>query len=119
MIIRAQAIISLPSARTSNCHLFGQIVEGEMDLNDIGQMVQSIWIQMTNHYPNCQVDAFVVLPNHVHGIIVIEPGAVAEPDGGAGRRARPVPTNPQRNYYEHIARNHDELQKIREKGVST
>jgi hypothetical protein len=36
----------------------------------------------------------VVMPNHVHGIIVIEPGAVAEPDGGAGRGARSVPTNP-------------------------
>jgi REP element-mobilizing transposase RayT len=51
--------------------VFGEIVEGEMVLNDAGQMVQETWEQMPSHYPDCGLDAFVVMPNHVHGIILI------------------------------------------------
>jgi REP element-mobilizing transposase RayT len=64
--------------------VFGEIVEGEMVLNDVGQMVRDTWEQMPSHYPGCGLDAFVVMPNHVHGIIVIAVGAApcARPSPG-------------------------------------
>ena len=51
--------------------VFGEIVEGEVILNDVGQMIQDTWEQIPGHYPGCGLDAFVVMPNHVHGIILI------------------------------------------------
>ncbi len=52
-------------------HLFGDIVDGGVDLNDGGKMVQSVWTQMPRHYYGIDVDAFVVMPNHIHGIIIL------------------------------------------------
>jgi REP element-mobilizing transposase RayT len=60
--------------------LFGDIVDGEMRLNEIGRMVISEWDMLPERFPNVVLDAFVVMPNHVHGIIVITSIA----DVGAG-----------------------------------
>ncbi len=49
-------------------NLFGEIIDGRMVLNDAGQMVKSVWDELPIHYP-IKIDAFVVMPNHVHGII--------------------------------------------------
>jgi REP element-mobilizing transposase RayT len=51
--------------------LFGQVVDGEMVINSWGQIVQSCWDEIPRHFPSVELDAFVVMPNHVHGIIVI------------------------------------------------
>ena len=51
--------------------LFGEIVNGEMLLNDAGIMVQSVWDEIPVHYPGIDVDASIVMPNHIHGIVVI------------------------------------------------
>jgi REP element-mobilizing transposase RayT len=51
--------------------LFGEIVDGEMRLNEMGQIITGCWDESPNHFPNVKLDAFVVMPNHVHGIIVI------------------------------------------------
>jgi REP element-mobilizing transposase RayT len=74
--------------------LFGQIVDGEMHLSAAGQMVQRTWDEIPDHYPGVDIDAFVVMPNHVHGIIVLDPGqprgvAPTDHDVGAGPRACP------------------------------
>ena len=50
---------------------FGQIVHCEMRLSPIGEIAQTSWTQIPNHHPHVTVHAFVVMPNHVHGIIVI------------------------------------------------
>lgn len=50
--------------------LFGEIVKGIMDANDAGRMIQSVWDELPQHYPGVDVDAFVVMPNHIHGIIL-------------------------------------------------
>lgn len=55
--------------------LFGQIVGGEMELNDIGRMVRAAWIAIPEHYPMVELDEFVIMPNHFHGIIAICVGA--------------------------------------------
>lgn len=51
--------------------LFGEIVEGAMRLNHVGEMVQTVWNELPQHYPGVNVNAFVVMPNHIHGIIVL------------------------------------------------
>lgn len=51
--------------------LFGEIVDGEMRLNAAGEMVQTVWDEIPAHYPGIDIDEFVVMPNHIHGIIVI------------------------------------------------
>lgn len=49
--------------------LFGRIVEGVMHLNAAGQMVRSVWDDIPMFYPGIEIDEFIVMPDHVHGII--------------------------------------------------
>ncbi|MDD2922276.1 MAG: hypothetical protein PHQ36_08320 [Anaerolineales bacterium] len=42
-----------------------------MALNDFGKIVQKWWDEIPNHFPNVETGAFVIMPNHVHGIIII------------------------------------------------
>ena len=51
--------------------LFGEIVAGEMRLNQIGMLVASCWGEIPKHYPNVTLDEFVVMPNHLHGILLL------------------------------------------------
>jgi len=51
--------------------LFGKVVNGEMRLNDAGRMVLAEWNRLPERFPQVVLDAFVVMPNHVHGILVI------------------------------------------------
>ncbi len=51
--------------------LFGEIVDGEMQLNEYGKFVQKWWDEIPNHFPNVETIAFVIMPNHIHGIVVI------------------------------------------------
>ena len=51
--------------------LFGDIVDGEMRLNEDGRLAQSVWEALPKHYSHVELDAVVVMPNHVHGIIVL------------------------------------------------
>ena len=51
--------------------IFGEIVNGEMRLNECGRIAASCWDEIAVHFPNVELDAFIVMPNHVHGIIVI------------------------------------------------
>ena len=74
--------------------LFGDVVDGEMRLNDAGKMAQRVWEEMPGRFPTIDTDAFVVMPNHIHGIIVVgaplvgaqraEMGATIGGDIGAG-----------------------------------
>jgi putative transposase len=67
--------------------LFGEIIDGEMHLNEAGQIVVQTWQDLPNHISNVQLDAFVVMPNHVHGIIIITDHA-----GGIGAGFKPART---------------------------
>ncbi|WNZ26256.1 transposase [Leptolyngbya sp. NK1-12] len=49
--------------------LFGTIEDGQMQLSLLGQIVQSCWLRLPQHFQSVELDAFVVMPNHVHGII--------------------------------------------------
>lgn len=52
-------------------HLFGEIVDGVMRPSEVGEIVKRCWVDLPIHCPNIQLDEFVVMPNHVHGIIRI------------------------------------------------
>jgi len=60
--------------------LFGEIREGQILLNALGEIVWEVWTSLESRYPNVELDAFIVMPNHVHGILRItsdEVGAMA------------------------------------------
>jgi REP element-mobilizing transposase RayT len=52
-------------------HLFGEIDNGEMILNDAGMMIKTVWHEIPEHYNGINIDAFQIMPNHIHGIIRI------------------------------------------------
>lgn len=120
---------------------FGEIIEGEMKVNRYGKIVAGEWLKTQHYRSNVVVDEYVVMPNHVHGIIMI----VDKGDVGATRRIAPTKTTTirpntigsiigqiksittkeirnggmksfcwQRNYWEHVIRNEDKLLKIRQ-----
>jgi REP element-mobilizing transposase RayT len=51
--------------------VLGKIIHGEMRLNEIGKIVEKCWKEIPIHFPNTELDEFVVMPNHIHGIIVL------------------------------------------------
>jgi len=51
--------------------VFGDVVKGKMRLNVLGAIAEREWRSLPRHYPNVQLDAFIVMPNHVHGIILL------------------------------------------------
>jgi len=62
--------------------VFGTVDDGRMVLNDAGRMVNQIWADIPRHYPGIGVDIAQVMPNHIHGGVVID-------TVGAGPCARP------------------------------
>jgi len=133
---------------------FGEVVDGEMVLNEPGRMIETVWRELPQHYAGVEVDTLVVMPNHVHGIIIlVGAGPCARPDnprrsrgvGGQPQGVAPTVSLPdvvhrfkslttaryrrgvlqdrwppfsgrlwQRNYYEHVIRNEEELNTIRQ-----
>lgn len=69
--------------------LFAEVVDGAMRMNDAGQMVQRWWNELNQKFPNVKTDAFVVMPNHIHGIIMIQSTNETNDSVGADLRVRP------------------------------
>jgi REP element-mobilizing transposase RayT len=51
--------------------LFGEIVDGEMQLNPLGNVVRSHWMKLSHHHAHVELDAWVIMPNHIHGILIL------------------------------------------------
>lgn len=51
--------------------LLGKIVDGKMILNENGKIVDTTWNDLPNHNDNISLDEFVIMPNHIYGIIII------------------------------------------------
>lgn len=64
--------------------LFGDVVDGEMQINAFGKAVNDCWQAIPQHFSYVSCDAFVVMPNHVHGIVVIDGDMVGEGIAGEG-----------------------------------
>ena len=60
--------------------LFGDVVDGQMQLNEAGKIIQSVWYELPHSYEGVALNAFIITPNHVHGVIVISApvGAIHE-----------------------------------------
>jgi len=109
--------------------LFGNVADGIMVLNECGKTVENCWNEIPKHYPDCVLHEFVVMPNHLHGIVEIAVGVenfrpnddrvedfrplryCAPRSIGAIVRGFKIGTTKklgasvwQRNYYEHIIR---------------
>lgn len=76
--------------------LFGEVRDGRVRLNRAGRVAEACWLAIPEHFPHVELDAYVVMPNHVHGIIRIAGEAVdvgindaraAEGAGGADAKA--------------------------------
>lgn len=140
-------------------NLFGKIADGKMVLNEDGKIVEEEWLQTKEIRKNVDLDYYIIMPNHLHGIIIIEQsfedviikgrGELNSPEKIDSGRIQYAPTNDtfispshtlgaivrgfkssvtkkirelsgnselriwQRNYYEHIIRNDNDLRRIR------
>jgi putative transposase len=52
-------------------HYFGEIVDRKMILNEIGNLAHEYWQEIPNHFSYIELGNFVVMPNHIHGILII------------------------------------------------
>ena len=109
-------------------NLFGEINNGEMQLNVIGQIVSAIWEKIPCHFSNVELDEFILMPDHLHGIIVITeldentsslPTIIQNFKSISSRKINRINKNSgisiwQRNYYERIVKCEQELQNLRE-----
>ena len=110
--------------------IFGAVVEGTMQLSAEGACVADVWATLPRLYAHVSLDAIVVMPNHVHGIVIVGPdidrGAKRAPLSEVIRgfktysarrvnRTLGVSGAPvwQRNYYERIIRDDREFQNVR------
>ena len=122
--------------------VFGQIRNDEVVLNASGQVLKRHWEDLPNHY-RIELDSYVVMPNHLHGIIIIKdhsvgaihesplqekriiqrrkmllPKIVGRFKMGTAKEINLLKKTPgvpvwQRNYYEHVIRNDADLHRIR------
>jgi len=54
-------------------HQFGDVIKEKMILNKFGIVVEESWKLLSKQYPYCRLDEYVIMPNHFHGILVIDP----------------------------------------------
>jgi len=108
--------------------LFGEVLNGEMLLNALGKSIARAWVWLGTQYPYVEVDEYVIMPNHLHGIIsFFDSGERRKPLGQligafktkttkyANRALRtPVQMLWQRSFYERVIRNLSELERARE-----
>ena len=146
-------------------NLFGRLIEGDVSLNEFGQIARDQWFLLPTRFNNIELDAFVVMPDHIHGIIFIFDestawsgvnrsqtdkvslgiGQLHYQEGAGNRQGQPLPKRRtigeiigaykslvakeclnifkarnevmgklwQRNYYEHVIRDEEELNQTR------
>ena len=120
--------------------IFGEVLNGVMQTNSLGKIIQECWDEIPVHFSNVDLDASMVMPNHLHGLMVIhddpgrgtiyraptieqfgKPGVGSIPTivrtfkAAATRRAGRefnLSNIWQRNYYEHIIRDNNDYERI-------
>lgn len=53
-------------------HFFGKISDGHMHLSEIGKCADTYWQEIPKHFPHVDLGSYVIMPNHVHGIVIIQ-----------------------------------------------
>ena len=64
-------------------YLFGHVINYHMALNETGRIVRQWWLKLEDRFTNVKLENYVVMPNHIHGIIMVpekenEVGAIHE-----------------------------------------
>jgi putative transposase len=102
--------------------IFGRLRQGEVVLGTIGSVVATHLADRIGRLNGVHLDAWIVMPDHVHAVMVLEGSRSLPALVGAFKAATtreiargrsPAPRLWQRGYYEHIVRNEDELDRIR------
>ena len=62
---------------------FGTVVDDKMQHNAAGEMIETQWLELSQRFSTIELDAFVVMPNHFHGIIILDDSNLVD-DVGAG-----------------------------------
>jgi REP-associated tyrosine transposase len=111
--------------------ILGKITESVMQLSNFGDIVTLCWHDLPCHYPGISLNAFAVMPNHIHGIIFLGAGSPRASSGQTlsniigyfkyqstkrinGLRNSPGAPLWQRNFFEHVIREDSSLDRIRE-----
>ncbi|NWF88793.1 MAG: hypothetical protein HXY50_04935 [Ignavibacteriaceae bacterium] len=55
----------------NHLHFFGEIINEKVNLNQLGKEAMYLWNEIPSHYKNVELDEFVIMPNHIHGIIIL------------------------------------------------
>lgn len=63
-----------------------------MILNEYGKIVEKCWYDLSEHYSNLKLDEFVIMPNHIHGIMIIENNNIPASVGAVETGLKPVST---------------------------
>lgn len=83
-------------------HLFGRVVDGVMHLSPIGQWAEQCWLAIPEHMPYVDIADFVIMPDHMHGIVVIRDRLVAPDPADHDRPEKPPTTNrPETDFGDH------------------
>jgi putative transposase len=131
----------VPICTAQRVCLFGEIIEGQMVLNPLGEIVLHAWMTLPTHYSHVKLDEIIVMPNHIHGIVMLledrrdrfrnlslrglhqqKRHGLSEIIRGfktwSARRINQIQNTPgtpvwQRSFYDHIIRDDDDLNRIR------
>jgi len=52
-------------------YYFGEIENGDMVLSEMGLIAKNIWCEISKHFPHAELDEFIVMPNHIHGLLYL------------------------------------------------
>ena len=77
--------------------VLGSVANGQMGLTELGKIVKREWSRIPENYPGTELDEWIIMPNHFHGIVVINEPPVAQTGdiaqtGGAVKTGIPVLT---------------------------
>ena len=78
--------------------IFGKIVNNEMQLNDYGNIAELCWLAIPKHFPHVSLSEFVVMPNHVHGILRVLKDSTAS-EGQEAKVARDDRSGPRKSMH--------------------
>ena len=130
----------------NHARCFGEVLDGRMRLNVTVMIAQECWQAIPGHFPNTDIDEFIVMPNHIRGILIIGGGNYSDRDAymrplqskrqnvdrskmylskiiqgfksSVTRKVRKRPGKKafgwQRSFYDHVIRNEEGLNRIRE-----
>jgi REP element-mobilizing transposase RayT len=54
-------------------HLFGDVKQGIMHLSEFGKIAHQCWQEIPQHFPEIDIDEFIIMPDHIHGILIFNP----------------------------------------------